>query len=126
TSSDSPCFLPHTPSTSFPTLSLHDALPIWRDPVRRSRCPFCAPRSRSSRRWRPSIPPESPIPAAEVRGLAAAVAFLTRVPVGRFIELDAADVARGGALFPLVGAGIGTVIGGIAQGLAQPLTARPP
>jgi adenosylcobinamide-GDP ribazoletransferase len=67
--------------------------------------------------------PGSPIPAAEVRGLAAAVAFLTRVPVGRFVELDAADVARGGALFPLVGAGIGTVIGGIAQGLSQPLTA---
>ena len=35
---------------------------------------------------------------AELRGLAAAVAFLTRVPVGRCIELDAADVARGVAL----------------------------
>lgn len=43
--------------------------------------------------------------------------------MGRFVELDAADVARGGALFPLVGAGIGTVIGGVSQGLAQPLTA---
>jgi adenosylcobinamide-GDP ribazoletransferase len=32
-------------------------------------------------------------------------------------------VARGGALFPLVGAGIGTVVGGVSQGLAQPLTA---
>src|SRR5256885_6983911 len=94
-----------------------------RDPARRSRCRCCARRSRSSRRWRPSTTQESPIPAAEVRGLAAAVAFLTRVPVGRFIELDAADVARGGALFPLVGAGIGTVIGGIAEGLSQPLTA---
>lgn len=63
------------------------------------------------------------MPAAELRGLAAAVAFLTRVPVGRFVTLDARDVARGGALFPLVGAGIGTVVGGVAQGLAGPLTA---
>jgi adenosylcobinamide-GDP ribazoletransferase len=45
------------------------------------------------------------------------------VPVGRFVTLDAADVARGGALFPLVGAGIGTVVGGIAQGLEGSLTA---
>ena len=60
------------------------------------------------------------MPAAdELRGLAAAVAFLTRVPVGRFVTLDAADVARGGALFPLVGAGIGAVVGGIAQGARE-------
>jgi adenosylcobinamide-GDP ribazoletransferase len=63
------------------------------------------------------------MPAAELRGFAAAIAFLTRVPVGRFVTLDAADVARGGALFPLVGAGIGTVVGGIAQGLTSSLTA---
>ena len=62
------------------------------------------------------------MPVAELRGLAAAVAFLTRVPIGRWIELDAADVARGGALFPLVGAGIGTVVGGLTQALAGPLT----
>ena len=63
------------------------------------------------------------MPAAELRGLAAAVAFLTRVPVGRWIELDAADIARGGALFPLVGAGIGTVVGGATQALSGSLTA---
>jgi adenosylcobinamide-GDP ribazoletransferase len=63
------------------------------------------------------------MPAAELRGLAAAVAFLTRVPLGRFIELDAADVARGGALFPLVGAGIGAAVGGVTQALSGPLTA---
>jgi cobalamin 5'-phosphate synthase/cobalamin synthase len=63
------------------------------------------------------------MPVAELRGLAAAIAFLTRVPLGRFIRLDPADVARGGALFPLVGAGIGTAVGGIAQELAPPLTA---
>jgi adenosylcobinamide-GDP ribazoletransferase len=60
---------------------------------------------------------------SELRGLAAAVAFLTRVPVGRFVSLDVADVARGGALFPLVGAGIGATVGAIADGLADPLTA---
>jgi adenosylcobinamide-GDP ribazoletransferase len=59
---------------------------------------------------------------AELRGVVAAVAFLTRVPVGRAVVLDAADVARGGALFPLVGAGIGAATGGIAYVLADPLT----
>ncbi|MGH2970692.1 MAG: adenosylcobinamide-GDP ribazoletransferase [Gaiellaceae bacterium] len=62
------------------------------------------------------------MPGAELRGFAAAVSFLTRVPVGRWIKLDAADVARGGALFPLVGAGIGAVVGGIAQAAGGPLT----
>jgi adenosylcobinamide-GDP ribazoletransferase len=60
---------------------------------------------------------------AELRGLAAAVAFLTRVPVGRAFPFDAADVARGGSLFPLVGAGIGAVAGGLADGLAGSLGA---
>jgi len=60
---------------------------------------------------------------AELRGAAAAVAFLTRVPVGRWVTLEAGDVARGGALFPLVGAGIGAVAGGLADGLAGSLGA---
>src|SRR5581483_9708288 len=59
---------------------------------------------------------------AELRGLAAAVSFLTRVPVGRRLELAGGDVARGGALFPLVGAGIGTLVGGVAQAAGSPLT----
>jgi adenosylcobinamide-GDP ribazoletransferase len=63
------------------------------------------------------------MPAAELRGLAAAIAFLTRVPVGRRIQLEAADVARGGAVFPLVGAGIGAAVGGVVQALSGPLTA---
>jgi adenosylcobinamide-GDP ribazoletransferase len=63
------------------------------------------------------------MPVAELRGLAAAVAFLTRVPVGRWVQLDAGDVARAAALFPLVGAGIGLAVGSVAQGLSGPLTA---
>ncbi len=59
---------------------------------------------------------------AEARGLAGAVAFLTRVPVGRWIAFDGADVARGGMFFPLVGAGIGAAVGGIADGLDGSLT----
>jgi adenosylcobinamide-GDP ribazoletransferase len=62
------------------------------------------------------------MPVAELRGLAAAVAFLTRVPVGRHLDLDGSDVARGGAFFPLVGAGIGVVVGGIAQATDGTLT----
>jgi adenosylcobinamide-GDP ribazoletransferase len=48
-----------------------------------------------------------------LRAAAAAVGFLTRVPVGR-LELGAADVARGIVFFPVVGAGIGAAAGGIA------------
>jgi adenosylcobinamide-GDP ribazoletransferase len=61
--------------------------------------------------------------SAELRGLAGAVAFLTRVPVGRLVRLEADDVARGGALFPLIGAGIGAAVGGVADAAAGPLTA---
>jgi adenosylcobinamide-GDP ribazoletransferase len=54
------------------------------------------------------------MPAASARAAAAAVTFLTRVPLGRAVALDAADVARGALLFPLVGAGVGAVAGGTA------------
>jgi cobalamin 5'-phosphate synthase/cobalamin synthase len=46
-----------------------------------------------------------------IRPLAAALAFLTIVPVGRRVELDAVDVGRGSVFFPLVGAGIGAAVG---------------
>jgi adenosylcobinamide-GDP ribazoletransferase len=36
---------------------------------------------------------------------------LTRVPVGRAIVVDGSDVARGVVFFPLVGAGVGGVVG---------------
>src|SRR5215831_8788053 len=58
-----------------------------------------------------------------VRGIAGAVAFLTRLPVGRLVVLDAADVARGAPAFPLVGAGVGALAAGVAVGLAHVLPA---
>jgi adenosylcobinamide-GDP ribazoletransferase len=61
------------------------------------------------------------MPAA--RAAAAAVAFLTRVPVGRWIALDGADVARGVPLFPVVGAGVGALGGLVAAGLDGPVPA---
>jgi len=60
---------------------------------------------------------------SELRGFAAALAFLTRVPVGRLFVLDADDVARGAAFFPLVGSGVGAVVGGVTAVLCRPLTA---
>jgi adenosylcobinamide-GDP ribazoletransferase len=61
------------------------------------------------------------MPAARTRAAAAAVTFLTRIPLGRRIPVDAADVARGVVLFPVVGAGIGVVAGLAAAGLEGPL-----
>src|SRR5262249_46130100 len=54
------------------------------------------------------------MPGASVRAGAGALSFLTRVPVGRVIDLDGTDVARGAAGFPLVGAGVGALAGGAA------------
>src|SRR5437763_7667840 len=48
----------------------------------------------------------------ELRGAVAAIAFLTRVPVGRAIRLDDADVARAAPAFPLVGGAIGAAAAG--------------
>ena len=61
--------------------------------------------------------------AEALRAGAAAVAFLTRIPLGRAVALDGSDVARGGAAFPLVGAAIGAAVGGTAEGLAHVLPA---
>jgi adenosylcobinamide-GDP ribazoletransferase len=61
------------------------------------------------------------MPARSLRAVAAAVAFLTRIPVGRIV-LDADDVARGSALFPAIGAGIGAAVGGLLVGLDGELT----
>jgi adenosylcobinamide-GDP ribazoletransferase len=61
------------------------------------------------------------MPVASARAAVAAVTFLTRVPLGRRIEVDATDVGRGAVLFPLVGAGIGAFAGLAAAGLEGPL-----
>jgi adenosylcobinamide-GDP ribazoletransferase len=61
------------------------------------------------------------MPAASTRAAVAAVTFLTRVPLGRRIEVDATDVGRGAVFFPLVGAGIGALAGLAAAGLEGPL-----
>jgi adenosylcobinamide-GDP ribazoletransferase len=61
--------------------------------------------------------------AASVRATAAAVTFLTRVPVGRALVVDADDVGRSAVVFPLVGAGVGALGGLTADSLAGPLPA---
>ena len=58
-----------------------------------------------------------------VRAAAGAVAFLTRLPVGRLVVLDGAGVARGAPAFPLVGGGVGALAAGVAVGLAHVLPA---
>jgi adenosylcobinamide-GDP ribazoletransferase len=55
--------------------------------------------------------------------LAAATAFLTRVPTGRLAAFDRAAVARAAPLFPLVGAGVGVVAGGLIDLARGPLPA---
>jgi adenosylcobinamide-GDP ribazoletransferase len=52
--------------------------------------------------------------AASARAAAGALTFLTRIPLARRVVLDGDDVARGSILFPLVGAGVGALGGGIA------------
>lgn len=59
--------------------------------------------------------------AEPIRAGLAAVAFLTRVPVGRVVALDARDVARGAAVFPLVGAAVGAAAGVLADLLVPAL-----
>jgi adenosylcobinamide-GDP ribazoletransferase len=61
--------------------------------------------------------------ARELRGAAAAVAFLTRIPIGRLARLDRADLAAGVVAFPLVGAGIGALTGAAAVAMADRLPA---
>ena len=53
--------------------------------------------------------------SAAVRPAIAAVAFLTRVPVGRLVAVDGRDVARGAWLFPLVGGAVGGASGLVAD-----------
>ena len=69
--------------------------------------------------------PESPAVVRrwpELRALAAALTFLTRIPLGRWVLADADDLARAGPAFPLVGAGVGAVVGATVAALAHPLS----
>ncbi len=50
----------------------------------------------------------------ELRGAAASLTFLTRLPLGNAVALDGGDVARSAPYFPLVGAGIGGAVGAVA------------
>jgi adenosylcobinamide-GDP ribazoletransferase len=54
---------------------------------------------------------------AELRAFAAAVALLTRLPVGVRIRVDGDDVARSLAWLPLVGVGLGGAVALAARGL---------
>jgi adenosylcobinamide-GDP ribazoletransferase len=66
------------------------------------------------------MPPGLLTRALEIaRPLAAAVAFLTRVPVAA--RLTQGEMARGAMLFPLVGAALGLLVGGAAVLLADAL-----
>jgi adenosylcobinamide-GDP ribazoletransferase len=57
----------------------------------------------------------------ELRACAAAVSFLTRIPIGRWVTIEADDVRRSGAAMPLVGACVGLAVGATADGLADGL-----
>jgi adenosylcobinamide-GDP ribazoletransferase len=56
-----------------------------------------------------------------VEPLLAAVAFLTRIPIGGLAEVDGAAVRRGAPLFPLVGGAVGALGGGLVDLAAGPL-----
>ena len=58
-------------------------------------------------------------PVKAARALAAAVSFLTVLPVTRRSALDGTDVARGSVLFPIVGAAIGAASGSVAWWLGD-------
>ncbi len=59
----------------------------------------------------------------QLRAAAAAVTFLTRLPLANRIALDSDDVRRAGPYFPLVGAAVGAGSGAIAVRLTPPLGA---
>src|SRR5580700_2888992 len=44
-----------------------------------------------------------------MRSLLAAIAFLTRIPVGRFAAIEATDVAHSAGWFPLIGVLLGAI-----------------
>jgi adenosylcobinamide-GDP ribazoletransferase len=59
----------------------------------------------------------------ELRAGAAALAFLTTVPLARVVATGGEDLRRGTWAFPLVGAGVGAAVGGAGAALAHVLSA---
>src|SRR6478736_1463935 len=61
-----------------------------------------------------------------MRAASAALAFLTRIPIGRWVALGPDDIGRGVVFFPLVGAGVGPLpalaAGGLGVAVALVLT----
>jgi adenosylcobinamide-GDP ribazoletransferase len=57
------------------------------------------------------------------RAAAGALAFLTRVPLGRRLTLEAADVGAGAVFFPLIGAAVGAAVAATLILLDGPLSA---
>jgi adenosylcobinamide-GDP ribazoletransferase len=57
------------------------------------------------------------MPGASLRAAAGALSFLTLVPIGRVVAVEARDVARGVVFFPVVGAGVGALTAAVAVGL---------
>jgi adenosylcobinamide-GDP ribazoletransferase len=53
-----------------------------------------------------------------LRPAAAAVTFLTRAPLGRFVRVEAEDIARGAWFFPVVGGAVGGACGLLADVVA--------
>jgi adenosylcobinamide-GDP ribazoletransferase len=58
-----------------------------------------------------------------MKSLAAALSFLTRLPVGRLVSFDAADVARSAGWFPVVGILLGAIGAGFGFLLREHLPA---
>src|SRR5215207_7089239 len=96
-----------------------------RGAARRSRCRACSRPWPCSPTWRRSSKRESTIVATRsariVRPPAAALAFLTLLPLGR-LELDERDVARGALFFPVVGALVGAALAFVGIGFEDTLT----
>ena len=60
-----------------------------------------------------------------VRPAAAALAFLTAVPLGRRLEVDERDLGRSVPFFPAVGAFVGLLVAAVSWGVAQVLPPFP-
>jgi adenosylcobinamide-GDP ribazoletransferase len=70
---------------------------------------------------RSPVAPPRRLVRRELRAGAAAVCFLTRVPLGRVVAVDGDDLARSGIAFPVVGALLGALLGAVAIGLGSVL-----